>query len=86
MPILSLNQFPRAIAHIDGDAFFASVEQAMDPRLRGRPIVTGKERGIASSMSYEAKARGVTRGMPLHEIRRLCPECVILPSDYETYM
>jgi DNA polymerase-4 len=85
MTILSLNQFPRAIAHIDGDAFFASVEQAMDPRLRGRPVVTGKERGIASSMSYEAKARGVTRGMPLHEIRRLCPECVILPSDYETY-
>jgi nucleotidyltransferase/DNA polymerase involved in DNA repair len=53
--------------------------------LRGRPVVTGKERGIASSMSYEAKARGVTRGMPLHEIRRLCPECVIVPSDYETY-
>ena len=47
--------------------------------------MTGKERGIASSMSYEAKARGVTRGMPLHEIRRLCPECVIVPSDYETY-
>ena len=38
----------------------------MDPRLRGKPVVTGKERGIASSMSYEAKARGVTRGMPLH--------------------
>jgi DNA polymerase-4/DNA polymerase V len=85
MTILSLNQFPRAIAHIDGDAFFASVEQAMDPRLRGRPVVTGKERGIASSMGYEAKARGVTRGMPLHEIRRLCPDCIIMPSDYETY-
>jgi nucleotidyltransferase/DNA polymerase involved in DNA repair len=56
----------RAIAHIDGDAFFASVEQAVDPRLRGRAVVTGKERGIASSMSYEAKARGVTRGMPVH--------------------
>ena len=85
MALLPFNQSSRAIAHIDGDAFFASVEQAMDPRLRGRPVVTGKERGIASSMSYEAKARGVTRGMPLFDIRRLCPECVIVPSDYETY-
>jgi hypothetical protein len=45
-----LNPFSRVIAHIDGDAFFASVEQAVEPRLRGRPVVTGKERGIASSM------------------------------------
>src|SRR3954462_9888402 len=82
---LTLNSFPRAILHIDGDAFFASCEQAADPALRGRAVVTGLERGIASSMSYEAKARGVTRGMPLHDIRRVCPECVILPSDYETY-
>jgi nucleotidyltransferase/DNA polymerase involved in DNA repair len=48
-------------------------------------VVTGKERGIAASMSYEAKARGVTRGMRIAEIRKVCPEAVILPSDYETY-
>jgi DNA polymerase IV len=48
-------------------------------------VITGKERGIAASMSYEAKARGVTRGMRLFEIKRLCPEAIILPSDYETY-
>jgi DNA polymerase-4/DNA polymerase V len=47
--------------------------------------VTGKERGIAASMSYEAKARGVTRGMPLFQIHKVCPEAIILPSDYETY-
>src|SRR5947209_4985619 len=82
---LSLNSFPRAIVHVDGDAFFASVEQAIDPKLKGKPVVTGKERGIASSMSYEAKARGVTRGMPVGQIRRVCPDCIILPSDYETY-
>ncbi len=82
---LSLHSFPRAILHIDGDAFFASCEQAADPKLRRKPVVTGLERGIASSMSYEAKALGVTRGMPVREIRRICPECVILPSDYETY-
>jgi DNA polymerase IV len=77
--------FPRAIVHIDGDAFFASCEQSRRPQLQGRPVVTGKERGIAASMSYEAKARGVTRGMRLADIRKVCPEAVILPSDYETY-
>ncbi|MBI4239954.1 DNA polymerase IV [Candidatus Uhrbacteria bacterium] len=75
----------KAILHIDGDAFFASCEQARDPALAGRPVITGKERGIASSLSYEAKARGVKRGMPLWEIRKICPEAVILPSDYQTY-
>lgn len=82
---LSIRSFPRAILHIDGDAFFASCEQARDPRLKGKPVITGKERGIAASMSYEAKARGVTRGMRLFEIKKLIPEAVILPSDYETY-
>lgn len=82
---IALGKFPRAILHIDGDAFFASCEQARNPELRGRPVITGKERGIASSMSYEAKAKGVTRAMRLSEIKKLCPEAVILPSDYETY-
>ncbi len=75
----------RAILHIDGDAFFASCEQALHPELRGKPVITGKERGIAASMSYEAKARGVTRGMRLFEVKKLCPEAIIIPSDYETY-
>jgi len=82
---LTLHSFPRALLHIDGDAFFASCEQAHDPQLKGKPVVTGKERGITASMSYEAKARGVTRGMRLFEVKRLCPEAIILPSDYETY-
>jgi DNA polymerase-4/DNA polymerase V len=84
-PPLALHAFPRAILHIDGDAFFASCEQSRRPKLQGRPVVTGKERGIAASMSYEAKARGVTRGMRMADIRKVCPEAVILPSDYETY-
>lgn len=82
---ISLGKYPRAILHIDGDAFFASCEQAKNPELRGKPVITGKERGIASSMSYEAKAKGVTRAMRLSEIKKLCPEAIILPSDYETY-
>jgi DNA polymerase-4/DNA polymerase V len=85
MEPLTLSSFPRAIVHIDGDAFFASCEQSRRPKLQGRPVVTGKERGIAASMSYEAKARGVTRGMRIADIRKVCPEAVILPSDYETY-
>jgi DNA polymerase-4 len=84
-PLLTLQAFLRAIVHIDGDAFFASCEQSRRPKLQGRPVVTGKERGIAASMSYEAKARGITRGMRLAEIRKRCPEAVILPSDYQTY-
>src|SRR5436190_20085709 len=80
-----LRSYPKAIIHIDGDAFFASCEQARNPELRGKPVITGLERGIASSMSYEAKARGITRAMRLSDIKKLCPEAIILPSDYETY-
>ncbi len=85
MSPLSIRSFPRAILHIDGDAFFASCEQMQNPSLRGKPVVTGLERGIASSMSYEAKAKGVSRAMSLHLIRRICPDVIILPSDYELY-
>jgi DNA polymerase-4/DNA polymerase V len=82
---LTIRGFPRAILHIDGDAFFASCEQARNPLLKGKPVVTGKERGIAASMSYEAKAKGVTRGMPLWQIKKICFGVILLPSDYETY-
>src|SRR5260370_22283863 len=82
---LSIHGFPRAILHIDGDAFFASCEQSRDPALKGRPVITSKERGIVASMSYEAKARGVTRAMRLANVQRICPDAVFLPSDYETY-
>lgn len=82
---LTLSTFPRAILHIDGDAFFASCEQSRNPRLQGKPVITGKERGIASSMSYEAKAKGVTRGMRISDILKVCPDAILLPSDYETY-
>ncbi len=83
-PIL-LSGFPRAILHVDGDAFFTSVEQAIHPRLRGRPVVTGRERGIIACASYEARALGIRRGVALWEARHRCPGLVVLPSDYETY-
>ena len=82
---LALGSFPRAILHIDADAFFAACEQANNPKLKGKPVVTGKERGIASAVSYEAKVLGIQRGMTIREIRKICPDVIHLPSDYETY-
>ncbi|HUW92625.1 MAG TPA: hypothetical protein VMV74_05640, partial [Bacteroidales bacterium] len=82
---LTIHSWPRAILHLDADAFFASCEQAIHPELRGKPVITGKERGIVAAASYEAKARGVKRGMSLYEVKKVCPDIVILPSDYETY-
>lgn len=82
---LMLSSFPRAIAHVDGDAFFTSVEQAIHPALKGKPVVTGKERGIIACASYEAKALGIKRGVSLWDAKKLCPDLAVLPSDYETY-
>lgn len=82
---LTIRSWPGAIMHMDADAFFASCEQAIHPELKGRPVITGKERGIVAAASYEAKRRGVDRGMSLWEVKKVCPDAVILPSDYETY-
>ncbi len=82
---LTIRSWPQAVLHLDADAFFASCEQAVHPELRGRPVITGKERGIVAAASYEAKARGVQRGVRLSDVKKLCPDAVILPSDYETY-
>lgn len=82
---LTISSWPKAILHVDADAFFASCEQAIHPELKGRPVITGKERGIVAAASYEAKDRGVKRGMRLFEVKQVCPDAVILPSDYETY-
>src|ERR1039457_3588312 len=76
----------RTIVHLDADAFFASVEQAADTRLRGRPIAVGGEtRGIIASASYEARKFGVYTPMPTARARKLCPKLIVLPGDYERY-
>ncbi len=77
--------FPRSILHFDGDSFFASVEQAMDYRLKGKPVITGGERGIVTSLSIEAKQRGLRRGMSMGEIRDICPEVIAVVSNYTAY-
>ncbi len=73
------------LIHIDGDAFFASVYQAMHANARGKPVVIGQERGMATALSYEAKKLGVKRGMTISEARRICPKVIIATSDYRAY-
>ncbi|HEV7121608.1 MAG TPA: DNA polymerase IV [Candidatus Paceibacterota bacterium] len=82
---LSIRSFPRAIVHLDGDSFFASVEQLMNHELRGKPVVTGGERGAITSLSYEAKRMGAHRGMSLRDVKKVCPDVIIVSSDYTSY-
>ena len=58
---------------------------ASRPWLKDKPVATGSERGIATAVNYVAKARGITRAMRPFEMRKVCPDIVILPSDYEVY-
>ena len=69
--------------HVDVDAFFASVEQVLNPRLKGKPVLVG--RGVVASASYEAKFRGVKTAMSFREAIRLCPQAVVVPGQYEHY-
>src|SRR5580658_5427508 len=76
----------RTIVHLDADAFFAAVEQASDPKLRGKPIaVGGEKRGIIASASYEARRFGIYTPMPTARARKLCPKLIVLPGDFERY-
>jgi DNA polymerase IV len=72
------------ILHADLDAFFASVEQRDEPRLRGRPVIVGG--GIVLAASYEAKARGVRTAMGERQARRLCPDAVVVPPRFSAYV
>src|SRR5439155_8513501 len=74
------------IVHLYADAFFASVEQAADARLRGKPMaVGGEKRGIIASASYEARKFGVYTPMPTVQARKLCPKLIVVPGDFEKY-
>jgi DNA polymerase-4/DNA polymerase V len=75
----------KTIFHMDGDAFFVGVEMAKNPKLKGKPVVTGEERGIVSALSYEAKAIGIIRGMPIYRIKKDFPQVIVLPGDYQAY-
>ena len=72
-----------SILHADLDAFFASVEQRDDPRLRGRPVIVGG--GVVLAASYEAKAYGVRTAMGGAHARRLCPQAIVVPPRMAAY-
>jgi DNA polymerase-4 len=71
------------VLHADADAFFASVEQRDDPRLRGRPVVVGG--GVVLAASYEAKAYGIRTAMGGRQARRLCPDAVVVAPRFSAY-
>jgi DNA polymerase-4 len=87
MPTSPTEYWPRAIIHIDMNAFFAAVEQRDFQELRGRPIgVTNGEAGTTLiTCSYEARAFGIKTGMRLYEARRLCPAIVQRPARPRVY-
>src|SRR5882724_1084933 len=77
----------RHIAHFDLDAFFVSVEQLLNPALKGRPILVGggSDRGVVAACSYEARAFGIHSAMPMKTAMRLCSHAVVVRGDFEAY-
>jgi DNA polymerase-4 len=78
----------RCIFHIDLDAFFVSVEQVLNPELKGKPVIVGgdpERRGVVASASYEARPFGIHSGMPSAKARRLCPQAIFIRAHFSLY-
>jgi DNA polymerase-4 len=78
------------ILHIDMDAFFASIEQAINPRLKGKPLIVGSRNNrmhtVVCAASYEAKACGIDSGMPSWQALQLCPHLEFVPAQQGRYI
>jgi DNA polymerase-4 len=76
-----------AIAHVDCDAFYASIEKRDNPGLRDRPlIIGGGHRGVVSTCCYIARQSGVRSAMPMFKARQLCPEATVMPPNMAKYV
>lgn len=88
-----LKQQKRQILHVDADAFFASVEQVINPSLKGKPVLVGGhfgenggvEKGIVSAASYEARPYGIYSGMPMYLAKKKCPFAIVVPGHFDAY-
>jgi DNA polymerase IV len=75
-----------AIAHVDCDAFYATIEKRDDPSLADKPVIVGgRRRGVVMTACYVARTYGVRSAMPMFEARRLCPHATVVPPDMEKY-
>ena len=77
----------RVIAHLDCDAFYATVELIRRPELKGKPVIVAGSgpRSVVTTASYEARKFGVGSAMPASQARRLCPTAIVIPPDFTAY-
>jgi len=88
--ICSVVAMERSILLVDMNAFYASVHQAVDPGLKGKPVIVGgdpaKRHGIVLAASYEAKALGIKTGMAVRDARALCPQGIFVTPRQHLYI